>query len=108
MGIRGVAGVQTIRLDNDTEFHGHDMVERELKVAFYFATPCRSWERETNENTNGLIRQYLAKGADLKDLDQTECNWIATKLNTRPRKRLGYKTPTEVLCLSTGGVALQC
>lgn len=107
--IRSLPGLfKTITLDNGTEFHGYEVVERKLKVKFYFATPYHSWERGTNENTNGLIRQYLPKGTDLKDLDQTKCNWIAKELNTRPRKRLGYKTPAEVLCLSGGGVALQC
>ena len=69
-------------------------------------TPYHSWERGTNENTNGLIRQYIPKGQDLKDLTQTKCNWIAKELNTRPRKRYGMKTPKELLCLSGGGVAL--
>ena len=97
---------KTITLDNGTEFHGYEEVERKSKVPIYFATPYHSWERGTNENTNGLIRQYLPKGTDLKDLTQTECNWIAKELNTRPRKRLDYRTPDEVLSQSAGGVAL--
>ena len=97
---------KTITLDNGTEFHGYEAVERKYKVPIYFATPYHSWERGTNENTNGLIRQYLPKGTDLKDLTQTECNWIAKELNTRPRKRLDYRTPDEVLSQSAGGVAL--
>jgi IS30 family transposase len=97
---------KTITLDNGTEFHGYEHVEAKTKVKFYFATPYHSWERGTNENTNGLIRQYIPKGQDLKDLTQTKCNWIAKELNTRPRKRYGMKTPKELLCLSGGGVAL--
>ena len=71
-----------------------------------FATPCRSWERGTNENTNGLIRQYLPKGKCLKDLMQAECDAIAAKLNNRPRERLGFRTPAQVLATLTG-VAFQ-
>jgi IS30 family transposase len=97
---------KTITLDNGTEFHGYEEVERTYKVPIFFATPYHSWERGTNENTNGLIRQYLPKGTDLKDLTQAECNWIAKELNTRPRKRLNYRTPDEVLSQSGEGVAL--
>lgn len=63
--------------------------------ASYFATPHHAWERGTNENTNGLLRQYLPKGASMTDLSQPDCNRIATKLNRRPRKRLGYRTPEK-------------
>jgi transposase, IS30 family len=97
---------KTITLDNGTEFHGYEEVERKSKVQIYFATPYHSWERGTNENTNGLIRQYIPKGTDLKTLTQAECNWIANELNTRPRKRLNYQTPAEVLSQSGQGVAL--
>jgi IS30 family transposase len=65
-------------------------------VIFYFATPHHSWERGTNENTNGLIRQYLPKGTSMAELTQQQCDAIATKLNSRPRKRLGYRTPYQV------------
>ena len=64
-------------------------------VEFYFATPHHSWERGTNENTNGLIRQYLPKRTSQAHVTQDDCDAIATKLNSRPRKRLGYKTPEE-------------
>ena len=60
---------------------------------FYFATPYHAWERSTNENTNGLIRQYLPKGHSMKHLTHHDCNRIAAELNNRPRKRLGYRTP---------------
>jgi IS30 family transposase len=88
--------IKTITLDNGTEFHGYQEVERQLGVKFYFATPYHSWERGTNENTNGLIRQYLPKGTCLKSLTQKQCNWIANELNNRPRERLGFRTPAEV------------
>ncbi|MGB0992128.1 MAG: IS30 family transposase, partial [Akkermansiaceae bacterium] len=86
----------TITSDNGSEFHGYRKVERSCDVKFYFAWPYHSWERGTNENTNGLIRQYLPKGISMKNLTQVECNAIARRLNNRPRKRLGYRTPKEV------------
>lgn len=87
---------KTITADNGTEFHDYARIEARTKATFYFATPYHSWERGTNENTNGLIRQYLPKGACLKHLSQRDCNAIARQLNTRPRKRLGFKTPLEI------------
>ena len=69
-------------------------------VRLYFAQPYHSWERGTNENTNGLIRQYLPKGMCLRQLTQRECDRIAEELNTRPRERLGFKTPDEVFARS--------
>jgi IS30 family transposase len=87
--------VQTITVDNGTEFHEYAALERTTAARFYFATPHHAWERGTNENTNGLIRQYLPKGQSMTHLTQQDCNRIATKLNQRPRKRLGYQTPEE-------------
>lgn len=87
--------VRTITLDNGTEFHDYDKVEAECAVKFYFATPYHSWERGTNENTNGLIRQYLPKGMCMRHVTQQDCDAIATELNDRPRRRLGFKTPSE-------------
>jgi len=86
---------RTITLDNGTEFHDYEQVEKNFKVEFYFCTPYHSWERGTNENTNGLIRQYLPKGMCLKNLTQKDCDKIAAELNDRPRERLGFRTPRE-------------
>lgn len=88
---------KTFTADNGTEFHSHLEIERKTGVRFYFATPYHSWERGTNENTNGLIRQYLPKRMSFATLTQQECNVIAQRLNNRPRKRLGYATPAEVM-----------
>ena len=87
--------VRTITADNGTEFHGYAALEQTTGTRFYFATPHHAWERGTNENTNGLIRQYLPKGESMTDLTQHDCNRLATKLNRRPRKRLAYRTPEE-------------
>lgn len=86
----------TITADNGTEFHNYAEIEKRTNATFYFATPYHSWERGTNENTNGLIRQYLPKGANMSGLTQRGCNAIAHELNTRPRKRHGFRTPLEV------------
>jgi IS30 family transposase len=86
---------RTIMADNGTEFHGCAALEARTGVRFYFATPHHSWERGTNENTNGLIRQYLPKGQSMTNLTQNECDAIADHLNHRPRKRHAYKTPNE-------------
>lgn len=87
--------VHTITVDNGTEFHEYAKLEAATGARFYFATPHHAWERGTNENTNGLIRQYLPKRQSMADLTQHDCNRIAAKLNRRPRKRLGYRTPEE-------------
>ncbi len=91
------ADFKTITVDNGTEFHGYRKVEKKTGVAIYFCTPYHSWERGTNENTNGLIRQYLPKRQTMKGLTQARCNSIAGKLNRRPRKRHGFLTPLEKL-----------
>lgn len=87
------ARMKTITFDNGTEFHDYREIENEFGVDCYFATPYHSWERGTNENTNGLIRQYLPKGSCMKKLTQAKCDWIARELNTRPRERYDFETP---------------
>jgi IS30 family transposase len=98
---------ETVTADNGTEFHDYKRVERLTGVAFYFARPYHSWERGSNENANGLVRQYLPKGMSMAGLSQQRCNSIAQKLNTRPRKRLGFRTPLECFNESSVSVALQ-
>ena len=87
----------TITVDNGPEFHGYKEIEAATGVTIYFATPYASWERGTNENTNGLIRQYIPKRTSMKYLTQDRCNAIASALNNRPRKRHGFRTPLERL-----------
>ncbi len=94
---REPAKFKTITADNGTEFNQYPEIEKATDTQFYFATPHHSWERGTNENTNGLIRQYLPKGTSMKNLTQQQCDRIAKKLNTRPRKRHDFKTPEEIL-----------
>jgi transposase, IS30 family len=86
----------TLTFDNGTEFHGFKLLEKKFGVTCYFATPYHSWERGSNENLNGLIRQYVPKGTCMKDLTQKQCNNIAHALNNRPRKRHNFKTPLDV------------
>lgn len=86
---------ETITSDNGTEFHNYKYIEGRTTALFYFARPYHSWERGSNENANGLIRQYLPKGTSMAELSQQQCNAIARKLNTRPRKRHGFRTPLE-------------
>ncbi len=87
--------MRSLTLDNGTEFHGFKELEAKLGIKVYFAQPYHSWERGTNENTNGLIRQYLPKGSCFKNLTQQRCNEIERELNDRPRKVLGFSTPNE-------------
>ena len=91
--------VRTITADNGTEFHWYAQIEAVTPVRFYFATPHHSWERGTNENTNGLIRQYLPKGQSMAGVTQSQCDTIAEQLNQRPRKRHAYKTPNQCFLL---------
>jgi IS30 family transposase len=87
--------IRSVTVDNGTEFHGYKAIEAATGTLFFFATPHHSWERGTNENTNGLIRQYAPKRTSLAHLTQLDCDRIADKLNNRPRRRLGFRTPRE-------------
>jgi IS30 family transposase len=88
--------VETITGDNGKEFAGHLKVSEGLNCDFYFAHPYSSWERGLNENTNGLIRQYAPKGTSFENIDQARLDFIMERLNNRPRKTLGFRTPREV------------
>jgi IS30 family transposase len=96
----------TITFDNGTEFHDYKELEKNGGSTCYFATPYHSWERGTNENTNGLIRQYLPKGKCLANVTQAQCDWIADELNQRPRKRFDFQTPETIYKKSERSVAL--
>lgn len=98
--------VHTITSDNGREFAGHEAIAQRLQADFYFAHPYASWERGTNENTNGLIRQYFPKNRDFTTITQQEIDTAMDRLNNRPRKRLGYQTPSQVFSKASG-VALQ-
>ena len=87
---------RTITFDNGTEFHDYKVLEKHFPLKCYFATPYHAWERGSNENLNGLIRQYLPKRMCMRDVTQAHCDHIACKLNSRPRKRHGFKTPRRV------------
>lgn len=87
---------RTMTFDNGKEFADHQRLARRLDLAVYFAKPYCSWQRGTNENTNGLLRQFLPKGTDLKSVSWQELKHYTRLLNDRPRKRLGYRTPAEV------------
>lgn len=87
--------VHTITSDNGSEFHGYKHIEQQLGATFYFATPHHSWQRGSNENTNGLIRQYAPKRSSLAHLKEGHCRTIEHRLNNRPRLRLGFLTPNE-------------
>ena len=87
---------QTQTFDNGREFAGHERIARLLGLEVYFAHPYSSWERGTNENTNGLLRQYLPKGSDFTQLTDWRLESILRELNNRPRKCLNYRTPAEV------------
>lgn len=93
---RAPANFKTITADNGTEFHQYKKIENKHKVRFYFANPYHSWERGSNENINGLIRQYLPKTESMAGVTQQQCDRIAAALNSRPRKRFNYKTPEEM------------
>lgn len=88
--------VHTITYDNGREFAGHQKINETLGCASYFATPYHSWERGLNENTNGLIRQYIPKQSDLRAVDPDYIEFVQDRLNHRPRKTLDYATPEGV------------
>ena len=88
--------LKTITFDNGTEFARHEDIARMLGIDVYFAHPYASNERARNENTNGLLRQYLPKGTSFENLTYRQLDTIVYELNNRPRKSLGYRTPQEL------------
>ena len=94
--------VKTITYDNGKEFVQHEEVAKALKCVSYFAAPYHSWERGQNENANGLLRQYFPKSMELNNVTEKEVIKAVDKLNSRPRKCLGYRTPYEVFKELTG------
>jgi len=88
--------VCTITADNGQEFAHHESIKEHLKTTVYFAHPYHAWERGLCENTNGLIRQYFPKGLHFELITDTQVQMVMNRLNNRPRKTLGYKTPNEV------------
>lgn len=91
--------VKSITADNGKEFARHEWVAEKLGIDYYFAKPYHSWERGTNENANGLIRQYIPKASSILDVNRETAQQVMDKLNNRPRKILNYLTPTEVLLM---------
>ncbi|MGH3498144.1 MAG: IS30 family transposase [Nocardioidaceae bacterium] len=87
--------VQTLTWDQGSEMAAHAAFTLATNVSVYFAHPHSPWERGTNENTNGLLREYFPKGTEITD-DQTYLDRVAAELNNRPRRILGYRTPAEV------------
>lgn len=94
--------VETITFDNGKEFAFHKEVASKLSCDTYFAKPYHSWERGQNENANGLLRQYFPKSMELIEVTRKQVSDAVHKLNSRPRKCLGYKTPYEVFEELTG------
>lgn len=88
--------LKTLTVDRGKEFAGYLELEQKLKVDVFFADPYSSWQRGTNENTNGLIREFFPKKFDFSTITQNDVDIVENILNNRPRKCLGYKTPLEV------------
>ena len=88
--------VHTLTADNGKEFAGHQVVSKALAADFYFAAPYHSWERGLNEHTNGLVRQYCPKGTNFRKVTEEQVQAVEDRINHRPRKILGYRTPAEV------------
>jgi IS30 family transposase len=101
------ARVKTLTFDNGKEFAGHAYIDEKLQSTAYFARPFASWERGSNENLNGLLRQYIPKKRSMSTVSDEEIRMIQNRLNNRPRKRLGFKTPAEVFHQSLKRVALR-
>ena len=91
--------VRSLTMDNGPEMSGWRRLTAALGAPCYFTDPYCAWQRGTNENTNGLIRQYFPKGISLKGVTQRDCDAVADLLNSRPRKRLGGFTPEECYAL---------
>ena len=99
--------VKTLAYDNGIEFSGHATIDEALGSKGYFARPFASCERGSNENFNGLLRQYVPKKRQLASITDEEIKMIENRLNNRSRKRLGFRTPAEVFHQSLSRDALR-
>ena len=89
--------VKTITFDRGKEFSGYLKIEEKLECKAYFCDPYCAWQKGTNENTNGLLREYYPKGMDLSQVNEEELELVQSRLNNRPRKCINFKTPNEEL-----------
>lgn len=94
--LSAISKVRTITYDNDPAFALHEVVNEKLNSASFFTTPYHAWEKGGIENENGLLREYVPKGRDIKDYSQEDLNGISLFLNSRPRKRLKFRSPLEI------------
>ena len=106
--VRRLAGLpvcvrHTATLDNGSENSGWKTIAQALRIQTFFAHPYHSWERGTNENTNGLIRHYFPKKTDFTMIPEDELAQVEWELNNRPRKRLGWQTPLEMFSVAVQG-----
>ena len=88
---------RSVTFDNGTEFSKYAILAERLRLAIYFADPYSAWQRGSNENLNGLVRQFFPKGTDFSKIQQHEAKRIEQLLNNRPRRRFNYQTPLEIL-----------
>ena len=94
---------KTLTVDNGREFARFKELEDKTGLTVYFADPYSAWQRGTNENTNGLLRQYFPKGTDFRNVTEEELAFAVKKLNHRPRKCLNYRSPWEVFSRASNG-----
>jgi len=87
--------IRTMTVDNGKEFANHQSITQQTGVDIYFAKPYHSWQRGSNENLNGLIRQYIPKKTDFSLISDEYICYVENKINNRPRKRYGYHSPLE-------------
>ena len=99
--------VKTLTFDNGKEFAEHSRIDTALQSTTYFADPFASWQRGSNENFNGLLRQYIPKKRPLSIVSDTDLRMIQDRLNNRPRECLGFKITNEVFMQSLNRVALR-
>lgn len=100
--------VHTITSDNGKEFALHELIAQELGAKFYFADPYASWQRGLNENTNGLLRQYVPKKANLDRFSELDIRCFQNRLNKRPRKGLGFASPFQVFTAECEKIRIMC
>ncbi|MDR3548525.1 MAG: IS30 family transposase [Candidatus Pacebacteria bacterium] len=98
---------RSITHDRGSEMAEHELFTKETRVQVYFADPQSPWQRGTNENTNGLIRQYFPKGTDFRQVPTRYLKQVQKQLNARPRKAIGFKTPEEAFALLLGKRAVK-